>query len=283
MGSRPEGEGKDALGSLLAKKAAPLGEAISPAGEPAGTPADASPQADEARSQWLVGEKAVPVAENGSKERTAASPAALSLSSPPRKEQVGFPTYKKEDASVPGNSSPLASAGEVSGNSGQGPGTESGLGGHPWPQGMNFADPSREVQERPAFVEHRTPAVFQGATPRAAEIKLVLEPDHFGRLAVRVALTGEEVTARLQVVDPLVKATLESGLSQLRATLEQQGIRLGEFNVTLSQHGFQGQEREQWRGFKPAFPADLVADSPEEREGKKMATRVASGLLDYLV
>jgi len=283
MGSRPEGEGKNALGSLLGTRAAPLDEAISPAREPGGTPADGSHQVDEARSQWLVGEKAVPVAENGSKERTPASPAALSLSSPPRKERVGFPTHKTENGSVPGNSGPPASAGEVSGNLGHGPGTESGLGGHPWPQGMNFADPSREVLERPAFVEHRPPAVFQGATPRAAEIKLVLEPDHFGRLAVRVALTGEEVTARLQVVDPLVKATLESGLSQLRATLEQQGIRLGEFNVTLSQHGFQGQEQEQWRGFKPAFPANLVADSPEEREGKKRATRVASGLLDYLV
>lgn len=120
---------------------------------------------------------------------------------------------------------------------------------------------------------------------KAPEIKLVLEPDHLGKLSVRVALTGEEVTARLQVVSVPAKEALEGGLHHLRETLQQQGIRLGEFSVALGQNGFRGDDTAAWPGQKTY----RLLETPGEGVGSGEAGPAPStrrhheGLLDYLV
>ncbi|MCL2572966.1 MAG: flagellar hook-length control protein FliK [Defluviitaleaceae bacterium] len=68
-----------------------------------------------------------------------------------------------------------------------------------------------------------------------AEIRIQLKPDNLGEVALRIATHNGIVVAQFVAESQRVKEIIEAGFSQLRDTLEQQGINIAEIEVSVSQ------------------------------------------------
>jgi|GEM_PF-3060722 len=89
--------------------------------------------------------------------------------------------------------------------------------------------------------------------PDKTEMKVQLKPEHLGE--VTLLLTREEgsLKARLVAESLQVKGVLESGLSQIKAGLEGQNIKVAEINVTLNQEGEGGFNLQEESNFSSGF------------------------------
>jgi hypothetical protein len=64
-------------------------------------------------------------------------------------------------------------------------------------------------------------------------LTLQLAPEHLGRVRVEVTVSGAEVALHLVAADAGTRETLRHGLADLRAQLEQSGLRTTEVDVRL--------------------------------------------------
>ena len=80
-----------------------------------------------------------------------------------------------------------------------------------------------------------------------SEARIALKPDHLGHIRLQIATENNTVSIRIMTEFPMARDLLESHLPQLKADLQQQGLDLDEFNITLDdedQH-FRREERRQ--------------------------------------
>jgi flagellar hook-length control protein FliK len=65
-----------------------------------------------------------------------------------------------------------------------------------------------------------------------SEMRLKLEPESLGELALRVRVEEGKMQARIEVSQPAVKAVIEGNLPQLRQALATQGIQMDRIDIT---------------------------------------------------
>ncbi|MCS6776800.1 MAG: flagellar hook-length control protein FliK [Chloroherpetonaceae bacterium] len=68
-------------------------------------------------------------------------------------------------------------------------------------------------------------------------ILVQLQPESLGTLQIRVTSLGEEIIARITAETASAQQAIESGREQLRAALEQRGLRLTTLDVNVGQQG----------------------------------------------
>ncbi|MBR1391955.1 MAG: flagellar hook-length control protein FliK [Lachnospiraceae bacterium] len=71
-------------------------------------------------------------------------------------------------------------------------------------------------------------------------IDMQLNPEHLGKLYLHIAATKEgSVTAQITTTNELVREALETQLAELKVTLNQQGVKVDEVEVTVASHEFE--------------------------------------------
>lgn len=74
-----------------------------------------------------------------------------------------------------------------------------------------------------------------------SEMRLELKPEHLGPLSLKVSIEDGLVTANFTVARGVVKEVLQANLAELRNALEQQGLKVDQFNVMMGNSGEHGQ------------------------------------------
>jgi hypothetical protein len=86
-----------------------------------------------------------------------------------------------------------------------------------------------------------------------SEARIALKPDHLGSIRLQIATDNGIVNIKIMAEIPMARDLLEAHLPQLKADLQQQGLELDEFDVTLDneeQH-FRREDRRRQGTFRP--------------------------------
>ena len=68
------------------------------------------------------------------------------------------------------------------------------------------------------------------------ELRIQLHPPELGRVHMKIGLENHQVVLRIDVDNPFVKDLIENNLGQLRQSLQDQGLRMDQCAVTVSDH-----------------------------------------------
>ena len=84
--------------------------------------------------------------------------------------------------------------------------------------------------------------------PEMDQLEMQLHPETLGTLKIQLVSKGGEVTAHFQVQNESVRAAIESQMTVLKNTLEEQGVKIEAVEVTVESHAFEsnlykGQDR----------------------------------------
>jgi len=80
--------------------------------------------------------------------------------------------------------------------------------------------------------------------PDNAKMEIQLNPEHLGKVELEVSSKNGELSARLNVQNDLVKEAVESQMQILRDTLEAQGLKVENIEVTVAEFGFRFQDEQ---------------------------------------
>jgi flagellar hook-length control protein FliK len=69
-----------------------------------------------------------------------------------------------------------------------------------------------------------------------SEVQLQLKPEYLGQVRMQIITENQQVVIRIVAETPMVKEMLESQGQQLKHDLQQQGLKLDDLEVTVSQH-----------------------------------------------
>jgi hypothetical protein len=72
---------------------------------------------------------------------------------------------------------------------------------------------------------------------KTAKVQLKLEPEHLGKITIKLAAVNGEITARFFTESAQAKEAIESSLNQLRESLQPYRMHLGEASVSLGMEG----------------------------------------------
>ena len=80
-----------------------------------------------------------------------------------------------------------------------------------------------------------------------------LNPENLGKIYLEVSVKAGNIHAELAASDEAVRTALEAQVAELRASLNQAGLKVDSIEVTVASHEFernleQGQEREEQEG-----------------------------------
>jgi hypothetical protein len=84
-----------------------------------------------------------------------------------------------------------------------------------------------------------------------AEVRLRLYPENLGHLTVRVAAEGAKVHVQLAVDSPRTQMLLDQSMGQLRSSLADLGLQLGETSVSLNHSGYGSRQETGPGGHQP--------------------------------
>jgi hypothetical protein len=129
---------------------------------------------------------------------------------------------------------------------------------HEMPRALGAARPeSRAPELARTLVDQVVKALQLEIKGPVSEMRLHLEPESLGELALRVRVDEGKLQARIEVTQPAVKAIIEGNLPQLRQSLAAQGIQMDRIDIatqdrSLSRGNSEGSGgRERRRGSKP--------------------------------
>jgi len=80
--------------------------------------------------------------------------------------------------------------------------------------------------------------------PDNAKMEIQLNPEHLGKVELEVSTKNGELSARLNVQNDQVKEAVESQMQVLRDTLEAQGLKVENIEVTVAEFGFRFQDEQ---------------------------------------
>ncbi len=80
--------------------------------------------------------------------------------------------------------------------------------------------------------------------PDNAKMEIQLNPEHLGKVELEVSSKNGELSARLNVQNDQVKEAVESQMQVLRDTLEAQGLKVENIEVTVAEFGFRFQDEQ---------------------------------------
>jgi flagellar hook-length control protein FliK len=104
---------------------------------------------------------------------------------------------------------------------------------------------SATIKAEPVPVKEAIRQTFvqvQKTPDRPAELKLQLNPEHLGRMEVRVQAHEGAVSAVIRVEHAGVRDLVENQLAALRTSLAEQGIKIDRLEVSVSQQGPRDQQ-----------------------------------------
>ena len=78
--------------------------------------------------------------------------------------------------------------------------------------------------------------------PDNTRMELQLNPEHLGKVELEITSKNGELSARLNVQNDHVKEAVESQMQVLRETLEIQGLKVENIEVTVAEFGFRFQD-----------------------------------------
>ncbi|WP_079910264.1 flagellar hook-length control protein FliK [Paenibacillus sp. 32352] len=146
------------------------------------------------------------------------------------------------------------------------------------------------LMQAPTFTEEMSQFVMKSFTVNAiaegiSEAKLSLYPQHLGHVDVKLTMHNGQLIAQFVAENMQGKEMLESQMSQLRATLQSQGIQVEKLEVTQSQSlqsGLFQEQRQQQQQFakqqKNNGNTNKAVSLEEELEAEKesMAAKISS-------
>jgi len=80
--------------------------------------------------------------------------------------------------------------------------------------------------------------------PDNAKMEIQLTPEHLGKVELEVSSKNGELSAKLNVQNDQVKEAVESQMQVLRDTLEAQGLKVENIEVTVAEFGFRFQDEQ---------------------------------------
>jgi len=81
------------------------------------------------------------------------------------------------------------------------------------------------------------------STEGKQEIQIKLKPQHLGQLSLKVEQTDAGLVAKIAVESHKVQELVKEYLPRLKETLQAQGIKIGQMNVTVQDEGNQQQSQ----------------------------------------
>ena len=98
-----------------------------------------------------------------------------------------------------------------------------------------------------------------------ARAKISLHPPALGKLQMHIITEGNQVKASFFAETAQVKEIIENNLPQLRESFQQQGLKVGNFNVFVGNHP-QGNQTEKQGFFNSGTAYNLREGGPEEKD-----------------
>lgn len=140
--------------------------------------------------------------------------------------------------------------------------------------------PQVVAQDRPSpsrqLVDHLIARSQVIKEQQSTTITMQLKPEHLGRLEIVLKVENGILQGEIKVMDNYVRQSIEADLSQLKQSLADQGLKLGQITVTDLQNGLfqqfqqEGRERQQ-AFFRQAFRRSHRALFREEQDSPEIA------------
>ncbi len=95
------------------------------------------------------------------------------------------------------------------------------------------------VGQSGTFIEHTVIEQIAGRfhialSEQHSELRMVLKPEHLGQVRLSLDVEGKTIFARIQVENETVKHIVENNAGQLKDALEEKGIKIQGFEVSIS-------------------------------------------------
>ncbi len=107
--------------------------------------------------------------------------------------------------------------------------------------------------------------------PEQTSMELQLNPEHLGKVNLSVQSKNGVMTAQFVVQNEVSKEAIESQLHTLKETLNQQGIKVDEIEVTIAAYSFQQNDKEGSEGH---------AETKKSHNGSKISLEEAIGMTE---
>ncbi len=107
--------------------------------------------------------------------------------------------------------------------------------------------------------------------PEQTSMELQLNPEHLGKVNLSVQSKNGVMTAQFVVQNEISKEAIESQLHILKETLNQQGIKVDEIEVTIAAYSFQQNDKEGSEGH---------AETKKSHNGSKISMEEAIGMTE---
>lgn len=122
----------------------------------------------------------------------------------------------------------------------------------------------------PAQVQNLAREMSVNISKGNTDMRIALRPDHLGSMTVKVSLDADNnVSMTMRVETAQVKQMMEGTLGQLRESLSQQGIKLGDLDVGVQDSGVGQQNRSgesNWQGSRKNMSFFEEAESVVEEQ-----------------
>jgi flagellar hook-length control protein FliK len=105
---------------------------------------------------------------------------------------------------------------------------------------------------RDTLVQEIKRAYYQQKSEPLTQVDLKLEPEHMGKLTIKLFFNGGELNAHFYAGNDYVKDALEGSIQQLRQTLDQQDLKLNQAFVFVGDGGRSGTGQSESGGRQPA-------------------------------
>ncbi|MHC4605418.1 MAG: flagellar hook-length control protein FliK [Planctomycetota bacterium] len=91
------------------------------------------------------------------------------------------------------------------------------------------------LQERVEFVERIVRAAKLAESKGQTKLRIVLRPPHLGRMKVQLSVEDHVLQGRIQADQSATRELILNHMQELKESLEQQGIEVGDFQVDVEQ------------------------------------------------
>lgn len=75
------------------------------------------------------------------------------------------------------------------------------------------------------------------------QVEIKLQPEHLGKVKIELSVENNNVTAKIVSDSEAAKQLIESNFNQLKSSLEEQGVKIAGFEVSVNQENQNNQER----------------------------------------
>lgn len=92
------------------------------------------------------------------------------------------------------------------------------------------------------IVDQITQEISLNVNEEVSEMMLKLRPDHMGKMAMKIVIDRGIMVANFEVESQIVKEAIEANLDDLKSSLEDKGLDVSEFNVSVNKDDSSQQE-----------------------------------------